>query len=112
MYKSLEDLMAGIYEMAAPDGIICNEVSKFLAANQVKPEDISSGIWFFLWLKSAPKDAKPIQKEITGFGVVLNMPTYGGTLNEAITGLIEKECRQIQLAEGHPSLEALTCPHD
>lgn len=22
MYKSLEDLMAGIYEMAAPDGII------------------------------------------------------------------------------------------
>lgn len=29
MYKSLEDLMAGIYEMAAPDGIICNEVSKF-----------------------------------------------------------------------------------
>lgn len=47
MYKSLEDLMAGIYEMAAPDGIICNEVSKFLAANQVKPEDISSGIWFF-----------------------------------------------------------------
>ncbi len=52
MYKSLEDLMAGIYEMAAPDGIICNEVSKFLAANQVKPEDISSGIWFFLWLKS------------------------------------------------------------
>ena len=23
MYKSLEDLMAGIYEMAAPDGIIC-----------------------------------------------------------------------------------------
>ncbi len=24
MYKSLEDLMAGIYEMAAPDGIICN----------------------------------------------------------------------------------------
>lgn len=25
MYKSLEDLMAGIYEMAAPDGIICNE---------------------------------------------------------------------------------------
>ncbi len=26
MYKSLEDLMAGIYEMAAPDGIICNEV--------------------------------------------------------------------------------------
>lgn len=63
MYKSLEDLMAGIYEMAAPDGIICNEVSKFLAANQVKPEDISSGIWFFLWLKSAPKDAKPIQKK-------------------------------------------------
>ncbi|MFN6923628.1 hypothetical protein, partial [Proteus mirabilis] len=106
MYKSLEDLMAGIYEMAAPDGIICNEVSKFLAANQVKPEDISSGIWFFLWLKSAPKDAKPIQKEIPGFGVVLNMPTYGGTLNEAITGLIENECRQIELAEGHPSLEA------
>ncbi|VCV93332.1 hypothetical protein BANRA_05355 [Klebsiella pneumoniae] len=34
MYKSLEDLMAGIYEMAAPDGIICNEVSKFLAANR------------------------------------------------------------------------------
>lgn len=38
MYKSLEELMAGIYEMAAPHGIICNEVSKFLAANQVKPE--------------------------------------------------------------------------
>ncbi|AZT48820.1 TPA: hypothetical protein ACGD96_003068 [Salmonella enterica] len=106
MYKSLEELMAGIYEMAAPHGIICNEVSKFLAANQVKPEDISSGIWFFLWLKSAPKDAKPIQKEIPGFGVVLNMPTYGGTLNEAITKLIENECRQIQFAEGHPSLEA------
>lgn len=34
------------------------------------------------------------------------MPTYGGTLNEAITKLIENECRQIQLAEGHPSLEA------
>ena len=97
MYKSLEDLMAGIYEMAAPDGIICNEVSKFLAANQVNLEDIRSGIWFFLWLKSAPKDAKPIQKEIPGFGVVLNMPTYGGTLNEAITGLIENECRQIQI---------------
>ncbi len=27
------------------------------------------------------------------------MPTYGGTLNEAITGLIENECRQIELAE-------------
>ena len=37
MYKSLEDLMAGIYEMAAPDGIICNEVSKFLAA--IAPEE-------------------------------------------------------------------------
>lgn len=58
MYKSLEELMAGIYEMAAPHGIICNEVSKFLAANQVKPEDISSGIWFFLWLKSAPQGCK------------------------------------------------------
>lgn len=39
MYKSLEDLMAGIYEMAAPDGIICNEVSKFLAANQGSPQN-------------------------------------------------------------------------
>ncbi|WP_047680394.1 MULTISPECIES: hypothetical protein [Xenorhabdus] len=106
MYKSLEDLMAGIYKMAAPDGIICNEVSKFLAANQVEPEEIRSGIWFFLWLKSAPKNAKPIQREIPRFGVVLNMPTYGGMLNEAITALIEHECRQIQLAEEHVSLEA------
>ncbi|PLC27622.1 hypothetical protein C0U44_32015, partial [Klebsiella pneumoniae] len=48
----------------------------------------------------APKDAKPIQKEIPGFGVVLNMPTYGGTLNEAITGLIAerapKDAKPIQ----------------
>ena len=29
MYKSLEELMAGIYEMAAPHGIICNEVREF-----------------------------------------------------------------------------------
>ncbi|WP_411847933.1 hypothetical protein [Xenorhabdus nematophila] len=105
MYKSLEDLMAGIYEMAAPDGAIYNEVSKFLAANQVKPEEINSGIWFFLWLKSAPIKAKPIQKKIPGFGVVLNITTHGGMLNEAITSLIEKECRQIQLAEEHESLE-------
>lgn len=49
MYKSLEDLMAGIYEMAAPDGIICNEVSKFLAANQVKPEDISGTVANSRW---------------------------------------------------------------
>lgn len=55
MYKSLEELMAGIYEMAAPHGIICNEVSKFLAANQVKPEDISSGIWFFYGLNQPPR---------------------------------------------------------
>lgn len=106
MYKSLEDLMAGIYKLAAPGGIIYKEVSKFLTDNQVKTEDINSGIWFFLWLKSAPINAKPIEKKIPGFGVVLNIATHGGMLNEAITNLIKKECLQIQFAEKHENLEA------
>ena len=101
--RALEDLMAGIYEMAAPDGIICNEVSKFLYTNRV------AGRHYKLWdlvfpVAEISLAMQLIQKKSLDLELFSTCRLMAGTLNEAITGLIENECRQIELAEGHPSL--------
>lgn len=106
IYHTLGELNDAIYALAAPGGAVYNAVIRFFDDHQADVRSARSGIWPFLWLKSAPLDAEPVRQDPHDAGTILNLPTYGGMLNRAVTRLIAVECRKFALVDGQEDLHA------
>lgn len=105
MHNSLEELYIALSLLPKSGGAAYKAVPDFLIEHNVQLENMTSGVCLFLWLKSAPIDSKPEKVDVIGYGEVLNMPTYGGMLNQRITDILLDECKRLRFLKKHKTLE-------
>lgn len=99
MYSTLCELEAAIFTLCQAGGIAETIIKSFFATHGISLEPIKSGVWVFLWLKSAPVNSAITERDIPGFGHVLNLETHGGMLNRQLTEEIIKECNKLNYGD-------------
>ena len=109
MYKTQDELMTAIYAMASQGGSIFQAVSNFFPERGISLGEVSSGLWAFSWLKSSPQDAIPVQRDIPGYGPIVELPTYDDMLTQLVTVLITHECEQLSYAAKYSNVEDWLC---